>query len=143
LRLYFDTSALVPLYVPEAASSRAVQRLKDATALYVSWLAEVEFRSALALKTRTKALEPEPAKRVLRTFQRHLEQRAYELLPMDRKVFALASEWLERFDSPLRSLDALHLACCHRAECVLVTLDEALARSAEHLGVPCDLLDTT
>ncbi len=142
MRLYFDTSALVPLYVPEAASSQAVQRLKDATSVYLSWLAEVEFRSALALKARTKALEPEPAKRVLRTFQRHLEQRAYELLPVDRWVFALASEWVERFETPLRSLNALHLAHSHRAECVLVTIDEALARSAEHFGVPCDFLGT-
>ena len=54
MRLYFDTSAVVPLYVPEAASPRASERLRDATTLFVSWLTEVEFRSALALKTRAK-----------------------------------------------------------------------------------------
>ncbi|WP_025322744.1 type II toxin-antitoxin system VapC family toxin [Deferrisoma camini] len=140
MRLYFDTSAVVPLYVPEPASPRASERLRDATTLFVSWLTEVEFRSALALKTQAKALEPDSAKRVLKTFQRHIDQRVYELLSVDREVFAQAAAWLERFDTPLRSLDALHLACCQQAECVLVTLDEGLSRAARHLGVPCDFL---
>ncbi|RMG93236.1 MAG: PIN domain-containing protein [Candidatus Dadabacteria bacterium] len=140
MRFYFDTSALVPLYVPESASSQSAERLRRATSVCVSWLAEVEFRFALALKTRTKALAPEPATTVLRAFQRHLDQRLYQLLPMDRGVFAQAVLWLEQLSTPLRCLDALHLACCHREQCVLVTLDAALARSARRLGVPCDFI---
>jgi len=134
--VYFDTSALVPLYVPEALTSIAVERLSGAEAAYVSWLTEVEVTSALAQKTRTKELGKDDARRVLEAFRAHLRDKAYEVLPLTREAFALASTALGRFDTPLRSLDALHLACCQLFDLTLLTADAGLARGAKLLRVP-------
>ncbi|NTU60460.1 MAG: type II toxin-antitoxin system VapC family toxin [Deltaproteobacteria bacterium] len=140
MRVYFDTSALVPLYVPEALSSLAVERLTGAEAVYVSWLTEVEVASALALKTRTGTLSPDEARSVLRAYRSHVGSGAYEVLPVTREVFSYAGDLLRRLETPLRTLDALHLACCQRFELTLLTADDGLARSAAHFGIPYERL---
>ena len=52
----------------------------------------------------------------------------------------LTINWIGRFDTSLRTLDALHLACASSNNIPLVTADDALARSAEALGVKVQLL---
>ena len=135
MRVYFDTSALVPAYVPEALTPSVVARLESATAVYVSWLTHVEICSALALKTRTARLEKGDARRVLDAFEQHLKARLYEVLPVSHEVYSLATTWLGSFDTSLRALDALHLACCQLFDLTLVTADGGLAEAAEHYGV--------
>jgi len=136
LRAYFDTSALVPTYVPEVLTPLAVARLTAAETVYVSWLTEVEFCSALALKTRTGELGHKEAHRVLETFRRHVKAKAYEVVPVSRETFSLASSSLSRFETALKALDALHLACCQFFELTLLTADDGLAKGAAHFGVP-------
>lgn len=136
MRVYFDTSALVPTYVPEALTPLAVARLAAAEAVYISWLTEVEICSALALKTRTGELGKEEAQRVLDAFRRHVKAKAYEVMPVSRDVFSLASASLNSFETALRTLDALHLACCRLFELKLLTADGGLARGATHFGIP-------
>jgi len=62
------------------------------------------------------------------------------MLPMDVVHFDLAREWLAQFSVPLRSLDALHLAVCCRAEAELLTADRVLFTAARHFGVRARLL---
>ena len=54
--------------------------------------------------------------------------------------YHLAREWISRFTTPLRTLDALHLAVASQNNIRLVTADTALAASAQFLGVDILLL---
>ncbi|VXD22561.1 PIN domain-containing protein [Planktothrix paucivesiculata] len=45
------------------------------------------------------------------------------------------NDWISRFDIPLRTLDALHLAITFSYEISLITADEGLAASAKVLGM--------
>ena len=52
-----------------------------------------------------------------------------------------ARQWLERcLLLPLRSGDALHLALAQRQQLTVVSADRALARCAESLGLPLQLI---
>jgi len=44
------------------------------------------------------------------------------------------------YNTPLRTLDALHLSTVHRNGLKLLTADKALAASAKKLGVPVKLI---
>jgi uncharacterized protein len=52
----------------------------------------------------------------------------------------LAQDWIRRFDTPLRTLDALHLAIASAQGILLITADRGLAGSAEAFGVEVELL---
>ena len=55
--------------------------------------------------------------------------------------FLQARQWLERcLHLPLRSGDALHLALAQRQQLTVVSADRALARCAESLGLPLQLI---
>ena len=60
-----------------------------------------------------------------------MKARRYRLLKLRAKHYRHASDRIARFDLPLRTLDALHLATAALAGAELLTLDRALARSAE------------
>ena len=89
-------------------------------------------------------LDPEMALEVARlltdTLSRHLAGGVYTTLQVTAEEFTLASDYLARFETALRTLDALHLACTAIGKATLVTADETLAQSAEHLGVGWELL---
>jgi predicted nucleic acid-binding protein len=50
------------------------------------------------------------------------------------------SDRVEEFNTSLRTLDALHLACASSNNLCLVTADEVLAASAEALEIEAQLL---
>jgi predicted nucleic acid-binding protein len=80
------------------------------------------------------------AGRLLSEFQRHLEGGRYRVLPMEAEEHALACEWISRFATPLRTIDALHLAVAHTNDLVLLTADKRLARSAAYFGIEHELI---
>ncbi len=137
---YVDTSALVAYYCPEPLSEAAQKAIGKADAPTVSPLTEVEFCSALALKVRTGELGTEPAGQLLSQFRLHLEERRYRVVPVETKEYVLAADWISRFATPLRTVDALHLASAFSNGLRLLTADRGLARSAEHLGVECEMI---
>ncbi|MFO7957153.1 MAG: type II toxin-antitoxin system VapC family toxin [Candidatus Brocadiia bacterium] len=137
---YIDTSVLVAYYCPEPLSALAQEAIERAETPTVNPLIEVEFCSALAIKVRTGELEAESAERVLGRFRQHLEEDCYRIIPIETREYLLAADWLSRFSTPLRTVDALHLASAFTVGLRLLTADRALARSAEHFGVECDLV---
>ncbi len=137
---YVDTSVLVAYYCPEALSEEAQKAIGAADAPTVNPLIEVEFCSALALKVRTRELEVKAAERLLSRFRLHLEERRYHIVAVEAKEYALAADWIGRFSTPLRTVDALHLASAFSNELRLLTADRGLARCARHLGVECRLI---
>ncbi|MFM6604607.1 MAG: type II toxin-antitoxin system VapC family toxin [Dolichospermum sp.] len=73
-------------------------------------------------------------------FENHLNEGLYGLVLLENQHYRLARDWISRFDLPLRTLDALHLAVCSINNLSLVTADEKLAQSATILGIDILLL---
>jgi predicted nucleic acid-binding protein len=129
---FWDTSALLPLFVAEKESARARSWLRRDPVVVVWTLTRVEVLSALARRERE---EPSAARALLRA--RTLALAAWEewsevvaLEPVRRQAERLVSV------HPLRAADALQLGAALVATDLdpggleLVTLDERLATAA-------------
>ncbi|MGK7877216.1 MAG: type II toxin-antitoxin system VapC family toxin [Xenococcaceae cyanobacterium] len=138
--IYLDTSVVVPFYWPEALSDVVEQLLRSETEPALSQLVSVELFSAVSRRVRMGEISQEQARQVAARFQTDLDSGFYTLIPLEPVHYQLAREWISQFETPLRTLDALHLACASSNDLCLVTADEALAESAEALGVEVRLL---
>jgi predicted nucleic acid-binding protein len=98
-------------------------------------LTEIELLSAISRKVRMGELEAMEAQKIATKFSTHLGENLYRRLPLERRHYALARDWIGRFQTPLRTLDALHLAVAVSEELRLVTADQGLARSSEIMGM--------
>jgi predicted nucleic acid-binding protein len=108
--IYVDTSAAVPLFVPEPASERVAVWLEGSVETLVSadWIL-TEFASALAIKVRRGELLQRHAKAAWEDFEQ-FSQTGLRLVPVSRGAFARAAQLIRQVKSTLRSGDALHLA---------------------------------
>jgi len=132
--LYFDTSFLVPLILPEATSDSIaafVGRL-SAEQLTVSHWTRVEFSSLIAREVRMGGLD-------LQTVEAMVDESFFVLLP-NADDFGLAKRYLGRFETRLRAGDALHLAIAnnHRAA-VIYSLDRTLLDAGKILNLPVSM----
>jgi len=134
---YIDTSVLVAYYCPERLSGTVQKTLAGVAEPTISPLVEVEFHSALSIKVRTGDLDRDSAGRIASQFRLHVSDGLYRLVPVGSREYALARDWLGRFTTSLRTLDALHLAVAFAKGLPLLTADRHLAQSAESLGVGC------
>lgn len=134
--LYLDTSALLPFYREEKASA-AVERLLMAQRepVLLSRLGELEVASAIARWVRLRELGEAQANQVENTFREDVRAGRFRLLDIEPGDYVRAREWLLARKTPLRVLDALHLACALRHEAELVTADVLMARAARHFGL--------
>ncbi len=138
--IYVDTSVLAAYYCPEEFSDLAQAELTGQRIRVLSRLVELELCSALSLKARSGQLSLASANRVLSIFEVHKSAGAYQWVEIGPAEYRLACQWVSRFTTPLRSLDALHLAAAFVHELTLLTSDLKLSRAADHLGVPNRLL---
>jgi predicted nucleic acid-binding protein len=132
---YFDTSALVAYYCPEPISDAVEKILLQSNQPAISLLTEVELTSAVARKVREDNLSHQDGNRILNQFQSHLEHRMFRWIPIEEHHFRQARNWISQFTTPLRTLDALHLALAAGEGTHLVTADLQLARAAAFYGV--------
>jgi predicted nucleic acid-binding protein len=137
---YFDTSILVALYVPEAMSKRVQAMPTGARGVAISNLTEVEFHSAISRRVRTTELGSGDAERILSLFRLHIDVPVFKVVPIETRDFLLARDWLSTFQTPLCTLDALHLAAVFSHGYTMVTADKVLADSAMYFGVKCEKL---
>jgi predicted nucleic acid-binding protein len=134
--LYLDTNVIAAYYCPEAMSCRVESFLLSQTErLAVSHLTEVELASAISRKIREKNMTQEAGKRVVQQFVMHIREGYFERLTLNTTHYKIAKEWLARFDMPLRTLDALHLALSEKENAPIVTFDKQLLASASSLKV--------
>jgi uncharacterized protein len=136
--LYFDTSFLAPLILPEATSDKIaafVGRL-PAGEFTVSHWTRVEFSSLIAREVRMGGLDGQAATRADARFEAMLDESFSVLLP-NADDFGLAKRYLGRFETRLRAGDALHLAVAnnHRAG-VIYSLDKTLLKAGKILDLP-------
>jgi predicted nucleic acid-binding protein len=132
---YIDTSVLAAYYAPEERSARVQRLLSRLEGPTVSPLVEVELCCAVARKVRAGEMDAVAANRVFAQFQMHLAQPRFRIVPIHAPEYMLAREWIVSMTSPLRVLDALHLAAAFSNGLGLVTADQGLADSAQRLGV--------
>jgi uncharacterized protein len=136
--VYLDTSVIVKLFVREPESD-FYGRLVDGQPLCSSILAHTELRSALLAKERQGRMSAKQLYEAWGVFERCVDERTIELLQLGPSIFRRATLLLERCHPaiPLRSLDALHLACADQAQdWPLVTHDQRMRGAAAHLGYP-------
>lgn len=139
---YIDTSVLVAYYCPEPLSAVAQSEMAALATPTISRLAEVELYSAVALKVRTGELDIPSANRIVSQFDVHLAAGLFAMVTPDSGHYSLARDWIGRFNTPLRTVDALHLALAFSHGLRVLTSDQAMARSAAVLGVDHRLLST-
>ena len=138
--IYLDTSVIAPFYWAEALSDTVDELIRTKTERGLSQLVEVELFSALSRRVRMREISQEDAIAIATRFSYHLDSNFYLRIPLESVHYQLARDWIGRFDTSLRTLDALHLACASCNNFSLVTADDALARSAKALGVEVQLL---
>ena len=141
MKLYLDTSILVAYYCPEPLSRRVQELLVESVKPAISYLTEVELYSAMARKVRAEEISGVDANRILAKFSSHMDMNLFTILHIDDYHWRLARGWIGLFSTPLRTLDALHLAIVSAEECMLITADKSLRRSADILGVKVRLID--
>lgn len=134
---YFDTSFIVPYFLPEAASLQVEKFLrKFESGLTISQWTKTEFTSAVGMKCRRGQLSPEEASVAHGRFE-EIVAAYFRVLPVQDKDFVLASEYLRQWDRGLRSGDALHLAIAknNHVQC-LYSFDKVMIVSAGQIDLP-------
>jgi predicted nucleic acid-binding protein len=135
--LYFDTSFLVPLFLPEATSEKVERflRRKRTAPLATSHWTLVEFASTLAREVRMGSLTHKAA---IATHARFAEIAAdtFILLAPSAADFDLANRFLLRRKIGLRAGDALHLAiAANNRAAAIYSLDRRLLAAGRRLGL--------
>lgn len=138
--IYLDTSVIVPFYLPEALSIAIRELLVIEEQPALSQLVEVELFSALSRRVRMGEISEQQARQITEQFQIHLNEGLYTRINLESVHYQQAMQWIGRFDTPLRTLDGLHLAIAASNNLRLVTADETLADAANILGVEVQLL---
>lgn len=122
---FLDTSALVKLYHWETGSDIIEKAICDATELYLSEIAKLEFRSAIYKKVRTKDLNLSDAESVIACFEADYTQ--FNWINVDKSVIQSASELLTKYgEIGLRTLDSIQLASALSVEikdCLILSAD--------------------
>ena len=121
---YFDTSALVKVYVDETGSGwvRSLIRATPQPLLLVSHLVSAEVISALTRRLREGSLTAEDFHHTKIAFQNDCRG-VFRIIVTTRSVVNLACDLLERH--PLRAYDAVHLATALAANRSLVSRGHA------------------
>lgn len=133
---FWDSSAIVPLLVQEAASQSTENLLRHDPDLLVAWSASLECVSALCRKEREKALDAAGLSTALQRLK-ILEDHWHEVVVSDQ-LKAVCRRLLRTH--ALRAADAVQLgsaivACGNRpGKYELVTLDQPLKTIAEKEG---------
>ena len=133
--LYLEASAVVAALGREAATERVQQFLKQQgdDSLAISGWVITEASSALALEFRREEVH---CALFAAAHARISSFAAAVVMPsVTEKDVSQAALFCQRHELGLRAGDALHLAVAAQAGCMLVTLDERMAKVAPELGV--------
>jgi predicted nucleic acid-binding protein len=136
---YIDSSALVPLYVPESFSAAARSAVRDANQVPFTLLHQLEVHNAFELLVGRGLITARERRSVLQQLQEDLDGQRLMPLALDlERVFADAGELSRRYSANFfaRSLDLLHVASAHLALCTrFVSADDRQLRVAKGTGL--------
>ena len=134
--VYLDTSAAVPLFVPEPSSDLIDKWFVacDIPIISSDWII-TEFASALSIKERSGTLSAKNAKAAWRNFGAFCEA-GLRLAPVNRQTCEEAAKMVRHSAHRLRSSDALHLAVALEIGVQsIATLDTIMADNAKRLKI--------
>jgi predicted nucleic acid-binding protein len=133
--LYLDTSAFVPIYVPEGRSNSILLFLgaRPGASIVSEWTL-TEAASALALKVRTGALTAAQRDVAAAHIARAIAT-AHRREAVENGDFVAAADMIVQCPSPLRSGDALHLAIAKRLGATVITFDGEMQQAAAALSI--------
>ena len=139
---YVDSCVLLSLVLGDSGytdSERWLINQGDQT-LWISHWVLLEVAGVIATCVRRGQLTAEQAQTIGSEFESFRQERLTLIEPRGTD-FLQARQWLKRcLHLPLRSGDALHLALAQRQQLTVVSADRALARCAESLGLPLQLI---
>jgi predicted nucleic acid-binding protein len=133
--VYIDTSIFVGALTAEPRT-REIQNWLAGHAADETTTSDwtlTEFSSALAKKARIGDITAIQRKAVRAAFRKHIEK-TVTILPVSRKAYRLAADFVDRSRMALRAPDALHLAVAAERGITLCTLDRRLAEAGAALG---------
>ena len=139
---YLETSALVKLYVREPGTDRLLTLTSPPgeNRLVILSLAQIEFRSAVRRRERSRDIPPRIASQLLDAFRRHVEGR-FETLAIEDVLLDISAGLADRYS--LRAFDAIQLAgylvlrkTARREAPVFVCADRELLAVARREGLP-------
>jgi predicted nucleic acid-binding protein len=139
--LYFDTSFLAPLVLPESTSDKiaAFVRRLPVEEFTVSHWTRVEFSSLIACDVRMSVLDAAAGARADARFEAMVDASFAVLLP-NADDFGLAKRYLGKFNTGLRAGDALHLAIAgNRQAAAIYSLDKGLLMAGRLLDLPVSM----
>ena len=134
--IYFDTSALVPVFIREPKSDAVIAWLESSgERLAISEWSLVEFASAAAKKVRTGQTAANVAKQAMARVHEFAQRHCTVAVP-GREEFRRAAELAADEALKLRAGDALHLAIAASLSAhSIFCLDDAMIQSAKSLGM--------
>jgi uncharacterized protein len=134
--IYLDASFIAPIVLPEASSEviEAFMSRRTPGEMAVSPWTRVEFAGLVARRARMKELSNKQAMNAMAVFEQLLADSILVIQP-SLSDYNRAIELLNRYDSGLRSGDALHLAIAQNRRAEFFTLDEKLVKAARILGI--------
>jgi uncharacterized protein len=137
LNVFLDSSALAKRYIEEKGSDRVEAILSSASGLAVSVLCVPEIVSALCRRRRERKLSTEEYRNAKASVLSDLDDAT--LIGITEEVVAQAVALLERF--PLRSADALHVACAAEwSTDLFVSADDRQCRAARAHGLKVEAI---
>jgi predicted nucleic acid-binding protein len=147
VKVYFDSSALVKIYVTEAHSERARKEAQAVAQLPFTWLHTLEVGNALQVLRGRRLLTADEAHALLDQLEDDRQaQRLADVAVEWPKVFHEAVQLSRRHSAQLlcRSLDILHVAVAVELGCArFVSADERQLALAKTAGLsPVDIRQT-
>ena len=132
MNVFLDSSALAKRYVQEPGSDRVEAILSSASSLGISVIGVAEVVSVLCRRRRERKLSEQQYLKAKRALFEDVEDAS--VVNVTEQVMARAVELLERW--PLRSSDALHVACAAAWSAELfVSADERQCAAARGYGL--------
>jgi predicted nucleic acid-binding protein len=139
VRTYVDSSALVPVYVPERFSDAARTAVRNAGQIPFTALHHLEVLNAFELLVGRKQMTRDECRGVQGQLQDDLENQRLLAVSLDLdRIFTEACEFsrLHTARHLARSLDLLHVAAAHLALCTMfVSADDRQLAVAKATGM--------
>lgn len=134
--VYVDSSALVKVFVPEAASSDVQAALRGREDLFVSDLVITEVISSVARRAREGAVAQGKLESLAHTLLDAVSEHIFRKLDLTEEVHREAERLILALPFPMRAADALHLALAAESGCrTVLTFDARLSRASSFVGL--------